>query len=194
MASRGNDSQQPNGFKNKGGGPVHSFFFLWKVTRKFRKRKNFMRQHCVYTEIQCFLLRPPPLLWWNIGQHPRLGRVGPSRASALGAQCDRNLTEIWFNLTNQRGNLKGPPSERMESVMSRIWSLDVWRCAKLRCKPRRRRRRRLLRPPGSASAGILQEKRHVCASPVIQKSERWQLRLCCEAFVFVTCNSCSLTK
>jgi hypothetical protein len=29
-------------------------------------------------------------------EHPRLG---PSRASALGAQFDRNLTEIWFNLT-----------------------------------------------------------------------------------------------
>ena len=26
-------------------------------------------------------------------------RLGPSRASALGAQFDRNLTEIWFNLT-----------------------------------------------------------------------------------------------
>jgi hypothetical protein len=29
-------------------------------------------------------------------EHPRLG---PSRASALGAQFDHNLTEIWFNLT-----------------------------------------------------------------------------------------------
>ena len=46
--------------------------------------------------------------------HPRLGQrenllqnftnknLGPSRASALGAQFDRNMTEIWFNLTWER--------------------------------------------------------------------------------------------
>jgi hypothetical protein len=141
-----------------------------------------------------FAKAPPPSCGGRTVEHPRLGRVGPSRASALGAQIDRNLTEIWFNLTNQRGNLKGPPRRAHGVCHVDVQNLDVWRCAKLRCKPRRRRRQRLLRPPGSASAGILQEKRHVCASPVIQKSERWQLQLCFEAFVFVTCNSCSLTK